>query len=52
MFDVLIKTKNRLVIRDGPKGEDIHESAKYIDLAESVLNRANYEHRMGSTEEE
>ena len=50
MFDVLIKTKNRLVIRDG--GEDIHTSAKYIDLAESVLNRANYEHRMGSTEEE
>ena len=46
VFDVVIKTQNRLVIRDS-NGEDIHCSSDYIDLAESVLNQANYEHRMG-----
>ena len=46
VFDVLIKTQNRLVIRDGQTREDRHCSAEYIDLAESFLNRANYTHRM------
>ena len=54
IFDVLIKTKNRLVIVD-PSAEakrDIHGTLEYINLAESVLNRANYEHRMDKKEEE
>ena len=54
IFDVLIKTKNRLVIVD-PSTEtnrDIHGTLEYINLAESVLNRANYEHRMDKEEEE
>ena len=46
MFDVLIKTQNRLVIRDGTTREDIHSNQEYMDLAESKLNWANYEHRM------
>ena len=46
MFDVLIKTQNRLVIKHGDS--DIHMSDAYIDLAESVLNTANFEHRMHS----
>lgn len=44
VFDVLIKTQNRLIIKEGD--QDIHKSAAYIDLAESVLNTANLEHRM------
>ena len=46
IFDVLVKTKNRLVIADPKTRQDIHGTLQYIDLAESVLNRANYEHRM------
>ena len=46
IFDVLVTTKNRLIIADPKTHQDIHGTLEYIDLAESVLNRANYEHRM------
>ena len=51
IFDVLIKTKNRLVIADPKTYQDIHGTLEYINLAESVLNRANYEHRMEKGED-
>ena len=41
----MIKTQNRLVIRDTKTKIDIHCSSEYLDLAESILNFANYEHR-------
>lgn len=50
VFDVLIKTQNRLVIKEGDV--DIHCSTDYIDLAESILNTANFHHRMQSENEE
>ena len=46
IFYVLIKTKNRLIIRDVKTKQDIHSQLEYINLAESVLNQANYLHRM------
>ena len=52
VFDVLIKTQNRLVIEDPKAQGDIHSSKDYIDLAESVLNRANYDHRMDKSDDE
>ena len=47
IFDVILKTKNRLMIVDSNQSDpDIHSSLDYINLAESVLNRANFEHRI------
>ena len=52
IFDVVIKTKNRLVVRDGKSQEDIHCSQEYIDLAESYLNSSNYMHRMSKAQQD
>ena len=39
-----------MIIRDSKSQEDLHKSERYIDLAESILNRANFEHRQQAQE--
>ena len=44
IFDVVIRTPNRLIVRD-ENGRDIHTTSAYLDMVEEALNPANLRHR-------